>query len=742
MGVRGLTTFIATYSDKYLQKYQLSNTYLVLDGNNIASHLYKWHAVKNDCFGGDYDKYAKTVYDFFNLLNQCNITPLIIFDGGYENKKIKTVYSRLDSKVKSLKGLNSVTQSNMTSFPLFLRDLFVEIVVKLKLKAVRCDFEADYEMACLARTLNCPVLSYDSDFYIFDVLYIPFSSFDMEVHSSSTQFYIKCSIFKIERFLKSYGGISKESLPLISILLGNDYIGKKVFENFYNQMKLAKPKQLKSEQQRRIVTVMKWIQNETYESALRKILGRLKSKKRKSLAKQIKTITEGYKCKNSKLMAYLDIKDAPVIEEVVTDVDPEKINHLLDAQEVNDNSTSDSEDLQDEDEDLSLFVGPQDQKVSNISPWFLEKFHKCEFPSAFMDIILRHKYFCVPQLEDYSNQCSHLISMDIISAVNKMLTGGGGKALKCVLRGQHAKLIHYDITPCKFDLPTITSVIDFNSDILKTKLLDVLELNSNNVLEFIQELPSQWQLYFISIMYWIKHAKPAITYSNVYALIMCMFLINHISPLIGYYRSTTKFLNKFEKRINSLSTTEPLKSEAYNTNNLEDLINKVTEDECLICYKELINYFQMEFKMTTYVKLFDIHIVDCFAQFQSCLMHIKYLNLLLNKPYENCIVSDFYDGTFLYNMSNNLLKRTNVDAYLNIILGKCPSILKCILCLTGKLSMLLSSEIVSTIVKKKRRKKKKTNINDARSRSSEEEFDDGDTLMDVNNRFSLLHLAE
>lgn len=34
---------------------------------------------------------------------------------------------------------------------------------------MQCPFEADREIACLALQWNCPVLTNDSDFYIFDL---------------------------------------------------------------------------------------------------------------------------------------------------------------------------------------------------------------------------------------------------------------------------------------------------------------------------------------------------------------------------------------------------------------------------------------------------------------------------------------------------------------------------------------------------------------------------------------------
>lgn len=108
MGVRGLTTYIAEHSDLYLLSHKLQNTYVVIDGNSIASQLYKKCTKSDSVFGGDYDEYHKIVTDFFKALTKCNITPIVIFDGGYEKKKAKnSLHSECD-KNDNIKKQHSI----------------------------------------------------------------------------------------------------------------------------------------------------------------------------------------------------------------------------------------------------------------------------------------------------------------------------------------------------------------------------------------------------------------------------------------------------------------------------------------------------------------------------------------------------------------------------------------------------------------------------------------------------------
>ena len=99
MGIPGLTTYIAQRSDMHLQPFELYDTYLVIDGNALASQLYIKYAKCNCCFGGDYDKYARSLEEFFDSLAKCNITSLVLIDGGCEQKKIKTIRKRIRDKV-------------------------------------------------------------------------------------------------------------------------------------------------------------------------------------------------------------------------------------------------------------------------------------------------------------------------------------------------------------------------------------------------------------------------------------------------------------------------------------------------------------------------------------------------------------------------------------------------------------------------------------------------------------------
>lgn len=745
MGVRGLATFIARNSNEYFKNYELHDTYLVIDGSCLACHLYKWHSRCNDCFGGDYDKYAYTVCKFFALLQECNIEPLVIFDGGYEDKKLKTVYSRMLQRIRLGKNLNSVTEGGVNMFPLHIRDLFKDIILRLNVKAVKCDFEGDYEIACVANSLKCPVLSYDSDFYLFDVTYIPFSTFEMQVCKNRDKIkYIPCKVYSVDKFLNSFGGLSKSHLPLLGILLGNDYIKISEFKDFYRHIKLAKRKNARSDQQRRIFAIINWLKHESFESAVEKILGRSKAAKRKLIGRRIKQIAEGYICTDSEIMKYLGI----TAESVDTDIDA--VTSLIDnitaaedefVEETDVASESEGEGEEEEEEEESDIEISEDEETqwgdTTVPAWFMDNFRSCKYPSSFMDILFRNTYYFLPQVENYTLSSSHDISLEIVAAIHGILKSRTTDGLNYLSRHGANNIKKYHLAPSKHNLPALNTLNSMSEEERKLVLFMVLNIDSAfcNVIDFF---PPIWKLYIISIKFWFERAKPQVFNYHLYALLLCAIVVQACDKKIGFFRSTKKFQQKFKSEIDSLPAAA--KNEMPARNYTELPLNEITFNDALQCVHTLIDYFQLDYKMKTSKKLFDISIVHTYAQFQSCLMHINHLNSLLNCPFESTLISDFYDGTFLYNTCTNFSKRNCVESYLKILLKNCPSVLNNLLVIVEKLDGVLNvnARAVSVKRKRKRRNRKKETAEQPEESNSNQEDSSGSEIFDENNRFSVL----
>lgn len=82
-------------------------------------------------------------------------------------KKFPTLQKRLSSKIKEADSLSR--GRNGCVLPILTREVFIQVLVQRGVPLVQCPVEADWEIACLAYQWKCPVLTNDSDFYVFDL---------------------------------------------------------------------------------------------------------------------------------------------------------------------------------------------------------------------------------------------------------------------------------------------------------------------------------------------------------------------------------------------------------------------------------------------------------------------------------------------------------------------------------------------------------------------------------------------
>ena len=120
--------------------------------------------------------------------------------------------------------------------------------------------EADAEIASLARAWNCPVLSNDSDFFIFDIKcgYIPLSSFEWKSGG------LRANIFH-RRILASQLGIREELLPLFASLVGNDYVSWDALKPFNDALGLNLKKEA------RFASIARLLSTQPRESVLQMV---------------------------------------------------------------------------------------------------------------------------------------------------------------------------------------------------------------------------------------------------------------------------------------------------------------------------------------------------------------------------------------------------------------------------------------------------------------------------------------
>ena len=240
MGVRGLFSFFQNNHDDFFVPHDLHNSLLVIDGNNLRYHLYNTCPRKNCCFGGDYNKYYEHVLSFFRNLISCQIKPIVVIDGSFDEAKRKTLWQRARDQIQA--GISCTPTNTVAVLPLFAKEVFFQAIKEVnKVILIQDFFEADSKIASIASSLKCPVLSNDSDFFVFNVEVISLRSLsfrvEMEDVQKANENKLSCQRFDREAFLKHFGIGNRDMLFLLASLMGNDYVSGKAFERVFSQIR-------------------------------------------------------------------------------------------------------------------------------------------------------------------------------------------------------------------------------------------------------------------------------------------------------------------------------------------------------------------------------------------------------------------------------------------------------------------------------------------------------------------------
>ena len=229
MGIPKLTSFVDKNFTEWRKGPVQGN--LIVDGFSLCHALFGEHAPEhNPVYGGDYISFSLYIEHFLNTLVRCKITPFVIFDGtDVDMKKRKTHDKRrlqqVESVVKMLQSPTTCTGAFDNIIPYLSRDVMIEAVRR----AVGnngfyvADSDADIDIASFGISKQCPVLSADSDFYIFPLPYgyIPYSKFYWHNTENNTIF---GEFYFCEHFAKQFGISDLQLLALLPAIAGNDTI--------------------------------------------------------------------------------------------------------------------------------------------------------------------------------------------------------------------------------------------------------------------------------------------------------------------------------------------------------------------------------------------------------------------------------------------------------------------------------------------------------------------------------------
>ena len=232
MGIRCLTKFVNERFTRW-RKGPVEGE-LIIDGCSLS---YEFMRADADMYGGNYMTLAREIDEFLVTLMNCKIKPFLIFDGTIDDKKINTLAARTHEKLETAVAAvddvsDSHTPSRTSSSGCILEPQLASYVVIDTVKRVlgeEClfvaDGDADIDIASLAIHRRCPVLSNDSDFYIFPLQYgyIPYSKFHWNNPKNNA---IYAELYFYELFCEQFGICDTSLLAVIPAIIGNDMMPK------------------------------------------------------------------------------------------------------------------------------------------------------------------------------------------------------------------------------------------------------------------------------------------------------------------------------------------------------------------------------------------------------------------------------------------------------------------------------------------------------------------------------------
>nr|XP_023020501.1 protein asteroid homolog 1-like [Leptinotarsa decemlineata] len=550
------------------------------------------------------------------MLADCQITPYVVFEGGVAVDKLMNKPKKVCDRLKKIIEFSTDFSSKNSEFyfPLFMRSVFENVLKKSKIKTVRCDFKSFGSTLSMAKNLNCPVLSYDSKYFLCsEIMYIPFQSLrksDEKPYPSVVRRiirgkpevrYIPCGVFDVNGFLQHLG-LTSDTLPLVGVMLGSTNSDYPNCATLWPEIRYIN---------KRLLKIASWIQDLGIESATNNLLDLAETTSAKMKLQQK---IESFKFHKCKYLPYLEIRSVHELPKY--DVDEEN-----------------------------------DRRIDEIPDIFLENFRKCRYSPYLMDIYTHKTYFGLkPQLENINRVHSHILSEVFVNAIHKILTKFCSN-LKCFVR-EGESMVEKVLPSYDIDVPFLKEIEEIIIEDRRLLMLTILGVNfiKDDVLEF----PETYQLLITTIIYLQKHSS--LTWPLVYSLVMCVTILSYVDD------NNERLFHCNDKSLNYDSNLKPKSS------------HSVMQISILQEVEHFRKYFEIREGETI---LFDVDLMHDMSQFQSCLLHIHLLNDVLNMPFSDYLIAECLNSTFIYNFTKKLEERTpNMEDFVRVFLRqKAPNVM-------------------------------------------------------------------
>ncbi|XP_070322862.1 single-strand DNA endonuclease ASTE1 isoform X2 [Odocoileus virginianus] len=495
MGIRGLMSFVEDHSNEFFTDVKLRDTKIIIDGYALFHRLY-FNSNLELRYGGDYDSFTDVVQKFFESLFACKICPYVVLDGGCDisDKKLNTLKDRAREKIQMAHSL-SVGGGGYVC-PLLIREVFIQVLIKLQVCFVQCFSEADRDIMTLANHWNCPVLSSDSDFCIFDLKsgFCPLNGFqwrNMNTIKGTRDSYIPAKCFFLDTLCCHFGNMNKTLLPLFAVLCGNDHVNLPVMETFLSKVRLPLgAASSKGRRHHRVLGLLNWLSRFADPTeALDSVLNHLPKKKRGTVKALLCSSMEEYLQAQGRLQDFFQ---------------------------------------------HGAYTCP-DTWNPGLPPWVLAALARGQLSPFISDALVLRRTILHTQVENMQRPNAHRISLPIRQVIYGLLVNAP----------PHVRNVAWDALPPQ--PPTFSEVERINKNI-KTSIVNAVELPKDHsdlskltelslasrqmlLLEtlkvkqsLLDPVPAALKLPVAVSCYWVQHAEATLKLHHLQALLLGMLL--------------------------------------------------------------------------------------------------------------------------------------------------------------------------------------------------------------------------
>ena len=771
MGILGLTSFLNnSILDEVLLDVELKNCLLLIDG---YSFLHKIHSVYkiNSTYGGNYDELATSLDEVFNIFKECKIVPIFLLDGARDEqeKKLKTTLNRANQRIHDASILNACVDEkkkfkvNLETLidsgtyrifnnllPIMAFKIFFNSLLKFEFIHFQCPFEADYELVCLANLMEAPLLSCDSDFYVYNLKhgYISLNDLDFEIKTSEneTEKFLAAKLYKVDKFLECHNKhsekeniLQKEMLPIFSVICGNDYVDKSAFESLWktfdasnNNLKTRKKLKRVAQTKSKDFTykkLLKWLgQFRNTNECLTMILNFVKIEKHEMIERVVRESIQDYMC--------LKPSSAVFYKKLIA----KKLNK----------SVSSSDLI----EDLIESPVVKNYEESQITNQFMNMYRDCQVSRYCLDVLIHRKIIlnCQIEVSEWPNsyvsstRIRKLLYMILVkiygmnsNATTTTTTAEQNVLVKEFLRYQkQIKTFEVDLG----DLNKLNLSMLIDAEQIYKNLFDFDENLTRNISLKFSEISPRIKNFYSTLFYWLNsivkdecNEFESTKNENCLRAFLVSFIKNSLvdkcflklrNSTRASFSQETETLRQYElsyEKDSIFSKYFSAKEEEENSNEfLGSLINYLTKNESNYEYlteiRQKLNSFSTSIVINNNLngskinRLLNLKLVHCLSEFQSICFSLNYIEevfqLLDINFFKLLSMQMFFNGTFLHNFIEELEQRSNPDLYIEELLGR-RSFFKCLyveLLKTFKSTFDISKLTRDNVVLSKSQKKK------------------------------------